>query len=397
MSRPDLNSGSPGDWQAFDVTPQMTTDGVYCAGPCAVKAVKRGEIFQRHDCSLVFFDIYADIIHWVLQEDRSWRTVLEKNRTGRRLLTQNPFPTSPSNASVKGSSSASRSSSAVKKSSSELSVTNFPTVDVNIECLDVTNCYKYPQGSEEERATLQRANTFFTPAAVYDRGEGDVKYDIVPQPLTPLGQAFDVAVSVQNTCRFERNVTMTLTLVSIHYTGLTRSRIRSETFNFNLCSLRQREVVLRVSIEDYMHAVGELAMFRVYMRSFVDETEQLTTSFHDFRLTMPELAVMAPKTAFVDEPFDCIVQLASPMLIGLQRCQFMIEAPGMASCTRIVHKELEPYENSQVTVKMFPTRTGRAVIVATFSSGQMTVLTGTAEVFVRDACKVASNSHVSLF
>ena len=54
----------------------------------------------------------------------------------------------------------------------------------------------------------------------------------------PVGSEFTVLVRAQNYCRDERTVNLTLTIVAVHYTGLTWTKIRSEIFNFNLCSLR---------------------------------------------------------------------------------------------------------------------------------------------------------------
>ena len=54
--------------------------GIYAAGPCSVTSIRRGEIFQRHDCALLFYDINTDVIHWTLQQTGDWRNTVEKNR-----------------------------------------------------------------------------------------------------------------------------------------------------------------------------------------------------------------------------------------------------------------------------------------------------------------------------
>ena len=49
MKRPDLAMGYDG-WQAFDATPQETSDGIYQAGPAPVKAIKEvctGQLQQQ--------------------------------------------------------------------------------------------------------------------------------------------------------------------------------------------------------------------------------------------------------------------------------------------------------------------------------------------------------------
>ena len=48
---------------------------------------------------------------------------------------------------------------------------------------------------------------------------------------------------------------------------------------------------MRVSAEDYSPFLSELSMFRVYLHATVDETDQLTATFADFRLILPQLEI----------------------------------------------------------------------------------------------------------
>ena len=52
-----------------------------------------------------------------------------------------------------------------------------------------------------------------------------------------------------------------------------------------------RLVEMRVSVEDYSPFLSELCMFRVYLHATVDETDQLTATFADFRLVLPQLEI----------------------------------------------------------------------------------------------------------
>jgi len=49
---------------------------------------------------------------------------------------------------------------------------------------------------------------------------------------------------------------------------------------------------MRVSVEDYSPFLSELSMFRVYLHATVDETDQLTATFSDFRLILPKLDII---------------------------------------------------------------------------------------------------------
>jgi len=67
----------------------------------------------------------------------------------------------------------------------------------------------------------------------------DVKYELEQRGPVPVGSEFTVIVRTQNSSRFERTVNMTLTIFAVNYTGLSRTKLRGEIFNFNLCSLRR--------------------------------------------------------------------------------------------------------------------------------------------------------------
>ena len=47
----------------------MISPGVYCCGPCPVKAIKEGELGAKYDAPFVYAEVNADIIHWIVKTD----------------------------------------------------------------------------------------------------------------------------------------------------------------------------------------------------------------------------------------------------------------------------------------------------------------------------------------
>ncbi|XP_014816506.1 PREDICTED: protein-glutamine gamma-glutamyltransferase K, partial [Calidris pugnax] len=66
MKRPDLPDGYDG-WQVVDATPQETSSGLFCCGPCSVTAVKNGEVFLKYDTPFVFAEVNSDKVYWQRQ------------------------------------------------------------------------------------------------------------------------------------------------------------------------------------------------------------------------------------------------------------------------------------------------------------------------------------------
>jgi len=115
MTRPDLR-GNYGGWQALDATPQEVSSqsGTMVTGPASVKAVKDG-LDLPYDTKFVTAEVNADILYHVQQEDLSF-VVAESNitRVGALVATK--------------------------------AVGEF-------QMADITNEYKYPEGSLEERVS----------------------------------------------------------------------------------------------------------------------------------------------------------------------------------------------------------------------------------------------------
>ncbi|XP_040293041.1 protein-glutamine gamma-glutamyltransferase E-like [Bufo bufo] len=107
-------------WQVLDSTPQEQSQGTYRCGPTSVIAVKEGDLHVGYDTPFVFAEVNADRITWVMHKDGS----KEKAYNDSKYVGQN--------ISTKAVGSDSR--------------------------VDVTNSYKYPEGSPQERDVFEKAS-----------------------------------------------------------------------------------------------------------------------------------------------------------------------------------------------------------------------------------------------
>ena len=115
MTRPDLR-GNYGGWQTVDATPQEVSkrSGTMVTGPASVRAVKDG-LDMPYDTKFVTSEVNADILYHMQQEDSSFVVV-------------------DSNLTLVGSLVATKT-------------VGFFAMN------DITNEYKYPEGSLEERVS----------------------------------------------------------------------------------------------------------------------------------------------------------------------------------------------------------------------------------------------------
>ncbi|KAM9296690.1 protein-glutamine gamma-glutamyltransferase E-like [Gastrophryne carolinensis] len=107
-------------WQVLDSTPQEQSQGFYQCGPTSVIAVKEGDVHLSYDCPFVFAEVNADRVTWVVQKDGSKeRAYSDSKYVGQGISTK-----------AVGS-------------------------DARV---DVTQNYKYLEGSPQERHTFEKAS-----------------------------------------------------------------------------------------------------------------------------------------------------------------------------------------------------------------------------------------------
>ncbi|KAM9758641.1 protein-glutamine gamma-glutamyltransferase 2-like [Menidia menidia] len=120
MKRPDLGADGKYDgWQVLDPTPQETSDGVYCCGPAPVAAILNGDTHLEYDVPFVFAEVNADRVFWLVRKDGSKMRIF-------------------SDPSAIGRNTSTKSVGSTKR-------------------LDITNTYKYTEGTVLERMVFQYA------------------------------------------------------------------------------------------------------------------------------------------------------------------------------------------------------------------------------------------------
>uniref|UniRef100_UPI0037E82CE2 protein-glutamine gamma-glutamyltransferase 6-like n=1 Tax=Semicossyphus pulcher TaxID=241346 RepID=UPI0037E82CE2 len=120
MRRPDLSEDSRYDgWQVLDPTPQETSDGIYCCGPAAKEAILKGDTDLKYDVPFVYAEVNADCVDWLVRADGSLEKIeADPKKVGQCISTK-----------------------AVGSDERE----------------DLTDEYKYKEGTKKERFVFMRA------------------------------------------------------------------------------------------------------------------------------------------------------------------------------------------------------------------------------------------------
>ncbi|XP_042748324.1 protein-glutamine gamma-glutamyltransferase K-like [Lagopus leucura] len=189
MRRPDLPSGYDG-WQVVDATPQETSSGLFCCGPCSVTAVRNGEVFLKYDTAFVFAEVNSDKVYWQRKGNGGFAIVhVEEGAIGRRISTVGPR-------------SAAR--------------------------IDITHLYKHPEGSDQERSAVSTATSHGSrPRARGPTSMGELTLTLGSGPAV-AGAELELWVKVHNSGSESRSLRFRLSLCALRYTGVSAPPFRQE-------------------------------------------------------------------------------------------------------------------------------------------------------------------------
>uniref|UniRef100_A0A8C4Q815 protein-glutamine gamma-glutamyltransferase n=1 Tax=Eptatretus burgeri TaxID=7764 RepID=A0A8C4Q815_EPTBU len=246
MKRPDLIDGFDG-WQAIDATPQETSSGVYQCGPSSLKAIKNGMVYLNYDTPFLFAEVNSDRIFWRLNKKGRlkpfWRN---KNAVGHFISTQ----------AVGGKGRA-----------------------------DVTNLYKYLEGSEEERIAVDLACKHGALAQELSLEDlNDVTVTVKSKEEVFIGSKVPIFVTLKNSAHQTRQLIMVVRVNVIYYTGVKKGMCKEETFNLTLEANAEHKVELSLESSNYMDLYEEHCALQCVVTGRVLETREPIIDQHTFHL-----------------------------------------------------------------------------------------------------------------
>ncbi|XP_012938089.1 hemocyte protein-glutamine gamma-glutamyltransferase [Aplysia californica] len=345
MARPDLPTGF-GGWQAFDATPQETSDGTYCCGPVSVAAIRQGEVNMPFDAPFVFAEVNADRVYWMPDVTGTVKNVFtEAKLVGKSISTK------------------------------------MPNSD---EREDVTLQYKPKEGSAEERAAVLKANQLAsTRENVYDRVAKDVDFEVEQDAAnTWVGEDFKVALKFTNRSDEERTVSGRLVIKTMFYTGVPAEKIVSFPFENKVLQRGASDTVpVTVSPFEYLEKLKDCCMLDVSVWASVRETNQCFVIKDDCRLRKPHLNVKAPQEAVKGKEFKVEVSFMNPLDTTLTECEVTVD--GLARSLRFPQGSVGAKSTFVASIPITPAKVGQKEMIFCFSSKQLEDINASKRIFVR--------------
>ncbi|XP_003476471.2 protein-glutamine gamma-glutamyltransferase 6 [Cavia porcellus] len=339
FARQDLGPAYDG-WQVLDATPQEESEGVFQCGPASVTAIREGDIHLAHDGPFVFAEVNADYITWLWHEDESQERVYSDTKKVGRCI------------STKAVGSNSR--------------------------VDITDLYKYPEGSQKERQVYRKAMKKLL--SVEARGQRSriqgpnrhgLQQDDFPEPPTKpsitgkfkvleppvLGHDLKLALSLANLTSQALKVQVNLSGATILYTRKPVAEILHESHTVKLDLQEEKKIPITISYSQYKKDLTEDKKILLAAMCLVTNGDKLLVekdiTLEDFII----IKVLGPATVGVAVAVE--VTVVNPLSETVKDCVLMVEGSGLLQGQLSVDvPTLQPQERALVQFSITPSKSG---------------------------------------
>ncbi|CAL8294837.1 unnamed protein product [Lota lota] len=344
MTRPDLPAGL-GGWQCVDSTPQETSDGFYRCGPASIAAVKEGQVSYPYDSPFVFAEVNSDVIHSTRDKYGGLTTFLvEKDRVGLAVLTK--------------------------------------AVGMD-EVLDITNNYKYPEGSASDEQSMERAESFGLSRDHSELRPPTLILSIKTDQAVMKGQDVQLELMFSNKGDVAAEFEGSLNGSVVYYTGVEYSSFFSQPINLQIPQGQVETIPIKVPKEYYMPFLGSQNSLQFMITGQSGGTTlncstiiTLSTQTLDFNLGgVPELN----QEMFVE------VSFVNPYGYRLTNVDIGMEGNGLFNYQKNNFGSIEAYGIMTWRVTFTPWRSGLRYIFALMHCNELQEVWGTVSVLIGEA------------
>ncbi|KAM3622381.1 uncharacterized protein V6R79_024014 [Siganus canaliculatus] len=358
MKRPDLsNDGKYDGWQVLDPTPQETSG-----------AVLDGETNLKYDVPFVFAEVNADCVDWLIKRDGSKVKIsTDSKRVGQYISTK--------------------------------------AVGSNRR-MDITNTYKYREGSDKERSVFKYANT--RDYSRVDRPEEDpymvnarsavpsprmarmasvetreaareenveaassappmhLQFEEVSEPVN--GADVSLKLLVQSRSSDSRPLSINISVQAMRYNGAPAGKIQSEVTEQTLEPGKDLSVPVLVPFSAYGKLMRNSESMKISaIVTDKQNPDQVYMAESDVVLLNPSISVtVSRKAAAVCVKPGGQVSFLNPLDETLRNCTLTLSGGGVwKEDVELTFQDLTPGKRLQTEFSFTPYKTGQKTIVAT--------------------------------
>uniref|UniRef100_A0A8C0QSN2 protein-glutamine gamma-glutamyltransferase n=1 Tax=Chelonoidis abingdonii TaxID=106734 RepID=A0A8C0QSN2_CHEAB len=335
FSRRDLGTPYNG-WQVLDSTPQEQSKGIFQCGPASVRAIKEGDVDLDYDTLFVFTEVNADCNQWIVYKDGTRKKVYcDTERIGKAISTK-----------AVGSNSR----------------------------VDVTNNYKYPEGSHEEREVYKKACAKARGSNLTERlseapNEGSSETVRKPE-VSGVFKLVEPPVFGKDI-----NLILILTNLSSEYKPV-KVNLSASTILLILSKyvcISEKQIQLKISYAQYEKSLTDAKKILVTALCEVMHTQEAKMLVEKtITLETPTIFIKVLTPVVKTQPFALQVVIANHLYEPVTECVLTVEG------SRLLKEQLtlRPQERTSITFQIIPFKSGQRQLQVNFKSNKFRDLKG---------------------
>uniref|UniRef100_A0A452IEZ7 protein-glutamine gamma-glutamyltransferase n=1 Tax=Gopherus agassizii TaxID=38772 RepID=A0A452IEZ7_9SAUR len=347
FSRRDLGTPYSG-WQVLDSTPQEQSKGIFQCGPASVRAIKEGDVDLDYDTLFVFTEVNADCNQWIVYKDGTRKKVYcDTERIGKAISTK-----------AVGSNSR----------------------------VDVTNNYKYPEGSHKEREVYKKACAKARGSNLTERlsevpNEGSSETVRKPE-VSGVFKLVEPPVFGKDI-----NLILILTNLSSEYKPV-KVNLSASTILLILSKyvcISEKQIQLKISYAQYEKSLTDDKKILVTALCEVMHTlEGKMLVVKTITLETPTIFIKVLTPVVKTQPFALQVVIANHLYEPVAECVLTVEG------SRLLKEQLKqifymkPQERTSITFQIIPFKSGQRQLQVNFKSNKFRDLKGYKTLMVPD-------------
>nr|XP_006111129.1 protein-glutamine gamma-glutamyltransferase 6 isoform X2 [Pelodiscus sinensis]XP_014427318.1 protein-glutamine gamma-glutamyltransferase 6 isoform X2 [Pelodiscus sinensis] len=343
--RRDLGTSYSG-WQVLDSTPQEQSKGIFQCGPASVRAIKEGDVDLDYDTLFVFTEVNADCNQWIIYKDGTRKKAYcDTERIGKAISTK-----------AVGSNSR----------------------------VDVTNNYKYPEGSPEERDVYKKAIAKARGATLTER-LSEVPNETIRKPEisgvfklveTPVfGKDIHLNLILTNPSTENKPVKVNISASTILYTRRAVAEILQEAVSVDLGSKEEKRIPLKISYAQYEKSLtDDRKILATALCEVMHSQEVKILVEKTITLETPNIFIKIPAQVVVNKPVTAEISYANPLPEPVKDCVVFVKL--MNQEVKIDVADMAPRERSQIYFDFTPHRSGEIQLQVDFSCDKFSFVKG---------------------
>ncbi|XP_046896125.1 coagulation factor XIII A chain-like [Hypomesus transpacificus] len=317
---------------------------MYRCGPASVQAIKHGQICYPFDAPFVFAEVNSDVVFYSRSRDGTLTPVrVNISHVGRKMLTK---------------AAGGRDSR------------------------DITDHYKFPEGSEEERTVMEKAEEFGCNRESVVLPEADVVLELPPLEVR-VGEDFHLTLQLTNRSEKRRVVNGYVSGTVVYYTGVTSSEFLFKTPRMTLDPMQTEKEVVPVLYKDYQKHLVEQSNLHFIVTGKVKETGQIVTAMRVVALRNPEIIVQVSGLARVSEEMMVLVEFTNPFSFSLEDVYVRMEGPGVMLPKKKHYSLITAGQSITWTERFTPRRAGPTTLIASLDCAALRQVYGQTQLTIQ--------------